>query len=286
MSSGDSRRPKRRTLRVGSVPYLVGRPLDEGLESEPEIQLVRRVPAELVSMLRAGEIDVALVSSIELFRQPGYRFIDGLAVAGDGFVASVQVFLRKPIEDVRTLALDPSSRTAATLVRVLFERRIGGAAGLPRARVELVETSTQTDVRALGTDAWLRIGDPALREWLASSPPPVFNPSQAWAERTGLPFVFACWIVRPDVELDEAEIAAFVRSRQRGTGRREELAREAASAWDLPLEACRKYLLEECRYDPGASMRPALRRFRDEAALIGLCAGHLDPEPIGVAHVT
>jgi hypothetical protein len=45
-------------------------------------------------------------------------------------------------------------------------------------------------------------------------------------------------------------------------------------------------LLEECRYDPGASMRSALRRFRDEAAEIGLCDAALDPQPIGIAHVT
>ena len=70
--------------------------------------------------LRKGELDVALVSSIELFRRPGYRYLDGLAVSGEGSVASVQVFLKKPIEFVRTVALDPSSEAAATLVRVLF----------------------------------------------------------------------------------------------------------------------------------------------------------------------
>lgn len=280
------RNERGRRLRVGSVPYLVGRPLDEGLDDEPRIELVRRVPAELVGMLRAGELDVALVSSIELFRAPGYRWLDGPAVAGNGFVASVQVFLRRSIEDVRSVALDPSSRTAATLVRVLFERRVGGPRGLPRSRVEMIEAAPRTDVRAIDADAWLRIGDPALREWLSPDPPPVFNPSQAWCERTGLPFVFACWIVRAEVELDDQHLAAFARSRALGTARREELAREAARDWNLPLAACRRYLLEECRYDPGAAMGRALRRFRDEAAPLGLCDGALDPSPIGIAHVT
>jgi len=276
---------RHRPLRVGSVPYLVGRPLDSGLEKEPGIELVRRVPAQLVESLRAGEIDVALVSSIELFRRPGYRWIEGLAVAGEGFVASVQVFLRKPIADVRSLALDPSSRTAATLVRVLFERKIGGTDGLPSGTVEFREAVAPVDPRAAGTDAWLRIGDPALCEWLAPDALPVFNPSQVWSERTGLPFVFACWIVRPGVELSDAELSAFVRSRALGTSRREALSRDAASAWNLPLEACRKYLLEECRYDPGQAMHAALRRFRDEAAAIGLCEGSLDPLPIEISHV-
>ena len=271
-------------LRIGTVPYLVGRPLDSGLESEPGIELSQDVPADLVLKLRAGEVDVALVSSIELYRMPGYRYIDELAVSGAGFVASVQVFLRKPIEMVRRLALDPASRTAAALVRVLFERRLGGRTdSLPRGSVELVEVAH--DPRGADADAWLRIGDPALREYLGSDKRPVFNPSAEWTMRTGLPFVFACWIVRPGVELTPEQVEAFVRARERGGARREALAREASAAWDLPLEACRKYLLEECRYDPGRAMSVALRRFRDEAAPLGLADPHLDPAPIAVQHV-
>ena len=65
-------------LRVGTVPYLVGRPLDSGLEAEPGIALSQHVPAQLVARLHDKSLDVALVSSIELFRTSGHRFIDGL----------------------------------------------------------------------------------------------------------------------------------------------------------------------------------------------------------------
>ncbi len=272
-------------LRVGTVPYLVGRPLDEGLENEPGIRLERRVPAELVARLRAGDLDVALVSSIELFRWPGYRYLDGLAVAGEGHVGSVQVFLRRPIAEVGALALDPSSRAAAALVRVLFERRVGGDAGLPRGPVRWVETASGTDPRAVQADAWLRIGDPALREHLASDSPPVFNPSAEWHARTGLPFVFATWIVRAGVELDPDRLAAFTRARQRGIARIDALADEAAREWSLPAADCRRYLREECRYEPGARMHASLERFRDEAAAIGLARADLRPEPVSLAHV-
>lgn len=271
-----------RRLRVGAVPYLVARPLDSGLEREPAIDLVRLVPAELVERLRSGALDVALVSSIELFRRPGYGVLDGLAVAAHGPVASVQVFLRRPIEDVRSVALDPSSRAAAALVRVLFERRLGSASGLPAAPVAWIEAALGSDPRALEADAWLRIGDPALREKLASDAAPSFDPAAEWSARTGLPFVFACWIVRPGLELAESEIAAFARARRAGEARREALASEAALAWELPLEACRRYLLEECRYEPGASMHAALERFRDEASALGLCDGGLTPRRITV----
>ena len=262
----------RRKLRVGSVPYLVGRPLDLGLEREGGIELVRRVPAELVAGLRAGDVDVALVSSIELFRQPGYRWLAGLAVAGAGSVGSVQVFLRRPLAEVRTLALDPASRTAAALVQVLLAD--------PGPAPRCVEVAAGDDPRAAAADAWLRIGDPALREHLSEPDLPVFNPSQAWAERTGLPFPFAVWIVRPGVELAPGEVEAFARSRAHGLARLDELAGAASRAWRLPLAACRKYLCEECRYEPGPALAPALRAFRDRAAALGLCRADLDPRPI------
>ena len=76
-------------LRVGAVPYLVGRPLVDGLSQEPGLELSFAVPAQLVESLRRAELDVALVSSIELFRRPGYGYLSGSAIAGSGFVASV-----------------------------------------------------------------------------------------------------------------------------------------------------------------------------------------------------
>lgn len=261
-----------RPLRVGSVPYLVGRPLDLGLEDEPGVELVRDIPARLVEGLRSGDLDVALVSSIELFRRPGYRFLPGVAVAGRGTVASVQVFLRRPLDRLETLALDPSSRTAATLVQVLLAGRPGGPP-------EFVEVPGGKDPRDADCDAWLRIGDPALRELWVADPPKVWNPSRAWTDTTGLPFVFAPWIVREGVDI-EPHLAAFARSRLAGERALPELAGRAADEWRLPRHLCAAYLAEECVYEPGPEMHAALRAFRDAAAPLGLCDGALDPQPV------
>lgn len=264
-----------RPLRVGSVPYLVGRPLDIGLESEPGIQLVREVPARLVELLRAGELDVALVSSIELFRRPGYRYIPGLAVSGAGRVCSVQLFLRKQVEDVRTVALDPSSRTAATLVRVLFAEHDGEPP-------QFIEVEAGHDPREAGTDAWLRIGDPAMRETYEADPHATFNPSEQWSKRTGLPFVFAPWIVREGVDLTD-HIAAFRRSCTLGRRRLSEFAVQGAHEWNVPQRAYAHYFFEQLDYLPGELMQRALYTFRDCAARLGLCEPHHEPHAIEVS---
>jgi chorismate dehydratase len=261
-----------RKLRVGTVPYLVGRPLDCGLESAAGIELVRKVPSDLVTALRAGMLDVALVSSIELFRRPGYRYLDGLAVSGAGFVGSVQVFLRRPIREVTSVALDPASRTAATLVQILL-----------RPPVRFVDVLPGTDPKEAPTDAWLAIGDPALRQTLAANAPPAFNPAAAWFERTQLPFIFAAWIVRPGVVLEPSHLAAFGEARARGVAQIEELATRASREWKLPVQACRTYLTQECRFEPGPDFERALYRFRDEAAAIGMCEKSLSPIAIAGA---
>lgn len=260
-------------LRVGSVPYLVGRPLDLGLGDEPGIELSHGVPAVLVEQLREGELDVAMVSSIELFRRPGYGYLDGLAVSGRGFVASVQLFLRKSVEQARSIAFDPASRTARTLVRVLLDERENGAP-------EFIEVPRGVDPRSVTADGWLRIGDAALREHHLESLA-YFNPSEEWVRRTELPFVFAPWIVGPGVDV-EPHLPAFARARARGAEAAPALAAEAADAWGLPPETCREYLLRECAYELGDEMEPSLRTFRDRAAALDLCRGDLDPRPIGL----
>lgn len=261
-------------MRVGSVPYLVGRPLDLGLERAAGIEYDRRVPAELVDGLRAGALDVALVSSIELFRRPGYRYLDGLGVCGAGPVASVQVFLRAPLAEVDTLALDPASRTAATLVRVLLAER----------ERRYLEVPPGGDPRAAAAQAWLRIGDAALREHWTEPALPVFNPSAEWTRRTGLPFAFAVWVVAPGVEI-APHLESFAAARARGAAELESLAREAARGWQLPFDPCRRYLADECLYEPGAQLAPALHAFRDRAAALGLCQAALAPAAIEGAHV-
>lgn len=251
------------TLRIGSVPYLVGRPLDRDLSETPGVQYTQAVPAQLVRELRGSKLDAALVSSIELFRQPGYLFAKGLGVAGFGRVDSVQVFLRRPLDQVRRIALDPSSHAAATLVRVLLADRPGGAP-------EYLEVPADQDPSHVDADAWLRIGDRALREaWVEGIDH--WNPSLAWFEQTGLPFVFALWLMREETTATALQ-PIFERSAAQGIHAREELALWGSQQLDLPLEPLRNYLVNQCVFQPGQAMAPALACFGRKARALGLAS--------------
>jgi chorismate dehydratase len=265
-------------LRVGSPPYLVARPLNQGLERAEGLELVLDVPARLIQGLREGALDAALVSAIELFRRPGYRYLAGPAVMGRGFVASVQVFLNRPLAAVRTVALDPASRAGEALTRIVLPEAIGAAP-------EFVELSPRADPAAAAADAWLAIGDPALRRYLSPAAPPVFNPCAAWVELTGLPYAFAVWILRPGARVTEGHLELFAEAQARGAAALESLCSEASRTWGLPLAACRRYLAEECGFAPGGELEASLAELRRRASALGLCRADLCPEPIAVPAV-
>ena len=85
------------------------------------------VPSTCAALLHEGAIDVGLIPSIEYLRGPEpYRIVPG---PGDRLATGrwrrSRCSRTTPIEHVRSIALDTSSRTSAALVRVLCARRFG-----------------------------------------------------------------------------------------------------------------------------------------------------------------
>ena len=113
-----------RPVRLGAVSYLNVRPLVHGLDARPDLVSIRfDVPSRCAGLLDEGAIDLGMVPSITHLNRPGDRIVPGVCIGSDGPVASVAIFTRRPIRQVRTLALDTSSRTSAALTRVLCARR-------------------------------------------------------------------------------------------------------------------------------------------------------------------
>ena len=74
-------------LRIGCVKYLNARPLIHGWSGAVDFDH----PAALCRKLERGDLDVALVSSLEYLRRPIYRIIDGVSISARGAVYSVIV---------------------------------------------------------------------------------------------------------------------------------------------------------------------------------------------------
>ena len=115
-------------IRVGAVSYLNAKPLYYRLcEFAPDVELTMDVPSRLADRLAAGELDVALIPSVEYLRGVGrgYEILPGFAIAARGAVRSVKLFSRVPFERIERLALDEGSRTSQALARVWLDARHG-----------------------------------------------------------------------------------------------------------------------------------------------------------------
>jgi chorismate dehydratase len=177
--------PGPRVVRLGAVSYLNAAPHVYGLEGDPDFRLERDLPSRVAARLHAGEVDLGIIPSIE-YAFGRYAIVPGVAVGSRGRVRSVSLFHRGSLESVRRVALDTSSRTSATLVKILLHERLG------RDPAYVAMGPSLPDMFAVA-DAALLIGDPALDQEEA----PHLDLGEEWTRLTGLPFVFAFWAGRP-----------------------------------------------------------------------------------------
>jgi len=196
-------------LRIGGVPYGVGAPLLSGLESEPTVEFVREAPTALIQRLRAGTLDAALVSSIEAIRGPDYAAIPTLGIACKREIRSVRAFRRRSAS-ICTVGVDASSATSVALLRLLlanvFARDVASD-----VRFEAIAPTRSPDV--LPHDLVLLIGDAGLEADPGTRE--VWDLGREWCQWTGLPFVFALWILRPNADA-EALLPVLRAARDRG----------------------------------------------------------------------
>ena len=146
------------TIRIGGVPYGVGAPLLGGLEAVDGVELLREPPTSMIPMLRAGELDAALLSSVEAIRHPGYTVAAGLGIACKEEIRSVRAFRRRG-RPIRTVGCDSSSATTVALLRLLLHHvHAAEVDGAPE--FETVTPTRRPD--ELDHDLVMMIGDPGL----------------------------------------------------------------------------------------------------------------------------
>ena len=252
-------------IRVGAVSYLNAKPLYHRLgEFAPGVHLDMDLPSRLADRLGRGELDVALIPSIEYLRgaAAGYRIIPGFAIAARGPVRSVKLYTRVPFDQIRRLALDDGSRTSQALARIWLD----AAHGVRPPRVETLPMGVP--VQESTADAVVLIGDRAMRDpderFYA-----VVDLAGAWRSLTGLPFVFALWVARPGVDLGDLP-RALARCKAAGLAEADAIARRYGPRLGLDVASCFDYLTNVLSYDLGGPEVAGLRRFAAMAADLSL----------------
>lgn len=218
--------------------------------------LTDSAPAVCGDMLAKGEAEIALVPVIEYQRIPNILVVPDVCVGSRAQVRSVVLAThQKRLKDVRTIALDTSSRTSSVLIQIIFREFLG---------IEPECRSTAPDLhRMLETsDAALIIGDPAMV--FSRNDLHVHDLASLWNEFTGLGFVFAMWMARESVvdRIRELDIAG---ARDEGLAHVEDIVTGYQPKLDLPLEELRSYLLENITFTLDEDMRRGLELYYELA---------------------
>jgi chorismate dehydratase len=258
-------------LRVGIVNFLNSKPLAWGFLKGHHADLFApsyHPPAMVARMLGQGNLDVGLIPSIEVQRIPHLRVLPDLCVAARHEVRSVLLLSRCPPEEIRRVALDQNSRTSVALLRILLRERWGVV------DPEYVHERPDPERMLAEADAALVIGDPALKvdrdRYLTH------DLAGEWHTLTGLPFVFAVWAVRPEVELPDLPFY-FKSSLRYGLSSLDTLVREAAAELNLESSEVREYLTDNLRFFMRPEEVEGLEEFYRRAHAHGLI---LEPKPI------
>lgn len=184
-------------LRIGQIDYANCVPIFTMLKRRFDCtayRFVSGVPSELNAMLYRGEIDVSPSSSIEYGKSAEkYFLLPDLSISSVGPVRSVLLFSHVPLEELNgaSIALTTESDTSVNLLKVLLAKRHGFTN-------EFVRVSAPLPDALRDFPAMLLIGDAALRSAARHTNIFVYDLGQLWHDFTGLPFVFALWIIRRD----------------------------------------------------------------------------------------
>jgi chorismate dehydratase len=177
-------------------------------------------------MLATGVIDLCPSSSVEYVNQAGqYDILPDLSISAIGPVKSVFLFSRLPLEDLdcAPVGLTGESDTSVILLKVLLTRFLGFTNPYER-------TWKPVDEAFQRYPALLLIGDTAMKTAATAHVPYVYDLGELWYRFTGLPFVFAFWLVRRETVMTRrTQIAllhqALLDAKDRAYGAYPEIAR-------------------------------------------------------------
>lgn len=247
-------------MRLGVIPYLNVQPMIAGLDW-PRIETV---PSKLAELLMAGAVDLAIMPIVELFENPEFQVIPGMAIGSRGPVKTVKLLSTVPLDrHAATIQLDCESRTSNLLLKVILTEHFG----IDLARIHFTLPAKQDP-----DGHRLVIGDKA---GLAEAPIE-FDLGEIWNEMTGLPFVYAGWIVRgsqPPPEIVEA-LKGTLAKNLRSLDRLAKTLAPQVKGWSAPL--IKEYLGSNVRYALGPEEMAGLKRFHELLVRHGLVAHPLN----------
>lgn len=251
-------------FRLAASTYLNSAPLIWSFlqgSKRGHVDFVEAVPSRCAELLREEKVDGALVPVIEYQRIGGGFLVRDVCVGSQKEVLSVVLVSKDTeLEHIRSVALDESSRTSATLVKIIFREFLDHEPAWTTRSPDLEEMLERND-------AALIIGDPGMT--FARAGLKVWDMANLWRKYTGLGFVFAMWMIA-DQAVEKARSVDFAGARDEGVAHIEEIVQSYRDKIPMPVQELRKYLTENIVFRVDQSMEQGLKLYFELAAKHGL----------------
>ena len=258
-------------LRISAISFLNTAPLMWDFEhgdAGQDFEIEYTIPSACAAALAANQADIGIIPAFTYAEIPGLVILPNVAIAAKDQVRSILLISRMSIEDVRTVAVDTSSRTSVALLQILFVKFFGG-------QRDLTPHPPQLEQMLRECDAALLIGDAALQVPLDAGYQ-LYDLAHLWHRATGRPFVFAFWAVRLDALDRKPEgvnlTNVFQQSRDHGleAPHIDSIAKEWSPKLALSETTIREYLTNNIHYYLDRESHAGLRLFLEYSQEIGL----------------
>ncbi len=267
------------TARIGMVNFINTAPIYEVWRrrvNNPDWPVTEAVPSVLNRMIRDAELDLGFVSSLEFARNPTqYMIMPDLSISSTGAVGSVFLLSRLPFEELDggEILFSGQSRSSSALARIVCEEFLRVRPVYRQAGVgeEWIDDSAAVVV----------IGDEALRMAVDQRFPYRLDLGEVWFAHTGLPFVFALWVVRRDFAGSAPGVVrriyqTLISCLEEGRKDLSRISKEVAGRIPMDPGRCYQYLAG-IEYDLDQSKLAGLKKFYDLLAKRGDIPG-----PVGL----
>ena len=251
-------------FRLAASSYLNSAPLIWSFLNGPHrenVDFLEAVPSRCARLLSESVVEGALIPVIEYQRIASGCLVPDVCVGSQKEVLSVVLVSKnKQLNDINTVALDESSRTSATLVKVIFREFL-------KREPEWTTSAPNIQEMLDNYDAALIIGDPGMgfrRRGLN-----VWDMASLWRQYTGLGFVFAMWMVR-DEAVERARLVDFAGARDEGVAHIEEIIETYQDKIPMLVDELRNYLTENIVFNVDEQMQEGLRLYFELAFKHGL----------------
>lgn len=239
-------------IRISAVSYTNTKPFIYGIQHTSiidQIDLSLDIPSDCAQKLIDDKVDIGLIPVAAALNLPEWHIVSDYCIGANGAVNSVFIFSNCDIHEVKTIQLDPQSRSSNNLAKVLMKNFWEV---VPQQIVNAPDYSQSTDPYT----AFVQIGDRTFGKKQQFKY--VYDLAEQWQKMTGLPFMFAAWISNKPIPQEFVD--QFNISLKYGLDHRPVLLKELPKRDDFDLD---DYLMHKLDFTVTEDKKNALHLFLD-----------------------